>query len=35
VTIHACDTDDALEMWMVVDSTVKATAVVALSQPTS
>jgi acyl-ACP thioesterase len=35
VEIHACETDDALEMWMVVDSTVKATAVVALTQPTS
>ena len=35
VTIHACDSDDRLEMWMVVDSTVKATAVVALTYPTS
>ena len=35
VEIHACDTDDALEMWMVVGSTVKASAVVARSQPTS
>ena len=31
VEIHACDTDDRLEMWMVVGSTVKATAAVALT----
>ena len=30
VRIHTCDNDDGLEMWMVVDSTVHASAVVSV-----
>ena len=35
VQIHTCDSDDGLEMWMVVGSTVHASAVVTRAQPTS